>query len=75
MSREVVESVKIVIKTEDGNRLETSGKGSAARGMLTAFVCLPQKRREWLMKNMQAEHVRMLEREATPSPAQADKGQ
>ncbi len=64
MSREVVESVKIVIKTEGGGRLEVQSKGSAPRGMLTAFGMLPAKRREWLIKHMQAEHEQMLAREA-----------
>lgn len=64
MSREVIESVKIVIKTEDGNRLAIEGKGSAPRGMLSAFSCLPVKRREWLLSTMQAEHASMLEKAA-----------
>lgn len=64
MTREVIESAKIVIKTEDGNRLEVASKGSAARAMLTAFECLPQKRREWLLKNMQAEHEKIMARDA-----------
>jgi hypothetical protein len=66
MAREVVESVRIVIKTEDGNRLETSGKGSAPQGMLTAFICLPAKRREWLLRKMWEKHQAMLTREAEP---------
>jgi hypothetical protein len=62
MSREVIESVKIVIKTEDGNRLAIEGKGSAPRGMLSAFSCLSAKRREWLLSQMQAEHSSLLEK-------------
>lgn len=64
MSRDVVESVKIVIKTEDGGRLVLEGKGSAPRGMLSAFSVLPQKRREWLLRNMQTEHEKLLARAA-----------
>lgn len=60
MAREVIESFRIVIKTEDGNRAEVVGKGSAPRGMLTAFGCLPQKRREWLLTRMKAEHDKLL---------------
>lgn len=67
MAREVVESVRIVIKTDDGNRLAIEGKGSAPRGMLTAFGCLPEKRRVWLLEKMQADHQKMLEREAAPA--------
>ena len=64
MSREVIESVKIVIKTDDGNRLCLEGKGSAPQGMLTAFVVLPVKRRAWLLEKMQAKHTEILAREA-----------
>ena len=67
MSREVIESVKIVIKTEDGNRLEISGRGSVPKGMLSAFSCLPVKRREWLLSKMQAEHASLLEKAAAKS--------
>ena len=64
MSREVIESVKIVIKTDDGNRLCLEGKGSAPKGMLTAFTVLPAKRRAWLLEKMQAKHAEILAREA-----------
>lgn len=61
MSRkEVVESVKIVIIAEDGNRMCVEGKGSAPSGMLTAFACLPEKRRVWLLEKMRAKHDAML---------------
>lgn len=62
--REVIESVKIVIKTSDGNRLAIEGKGSATRGMVTAFNCLPPSRREWLLEEMAGTHAKMLAREA-----------
>jgi hypothetical protein len=68
MAREVIESAKIVIKTEDGNRLELNGKGSAPRVMLMAFECLPQKRREWLLKHMQQEHEKLLAKAAPTTP-------
>lgn len=56
MPGEVTESVRIVIKTEDGNRLEYASKGSAPRGMLSAFDMLPVKRQAWLLKRMQEVH-------------------
>lgn len=62
--REVVESTKIVIKTDDGNRLCLEGKGSVVQGMLTAFTLLPVKRRTLLLEKMQAKHAEILEREA-----------
>lgn len=64
MPREVIESAKIVWKTDDGNRLEVEGKGSAPRIMVTAFSCFPVKRREWMLKRMQEEHAKCLEAEA-----------
>jgi hypothetical protein len=74
MAREVIESAKIVIKTEDGNRLAIQGKGSAPRVMLTAFTVLSQKRREWLMKHMAAEHAKILAREEQINGAGAPVG-
>lgn len=64
MSRPVIESTKIVIKTPEGNRIALEGKGSATQGMLTAFFCLPAERREKLLKAMTEKHAEMLAREA-----------
>lgn len=61
MTRKVIESAKIVLKTESGNRLEINGKGSAPRVMLTAFECLPSNRRLWLLDKMQTKHVELVE--------------
>lgn len=59
MAREVIESVRVVIKTDDGIRFEYTSKGSAPRGMLGAFSALPEKRRKWLMEQMAAEDARI----------------
>jgi hypothetical protein len=64
MAREVIESVKIVIKTEDGNRFEVAGKGSAVNGMATAFLALPTKRQEVLLRKLWDSHQKRLERDA-----------
>lgn len=60
MPREVTESVKVVLRTENGNRLELNSKGNAAAGMLTAFECMPASRREKLLKRMKDSHEEML---------------
>ena len=65
--RKVIERAVIVIKTEDGTRLEFNSYGNAARTMLTAFGCLTHKRREWLLKNMQVEHDKLLKETNTTS--------
>lgn len=72
MAREIIESVRIVIKTEDGVRAEVNSKGSAPRGMHLAFSMLPAKRREWLLKHMQAEHEKLAAKEAARATAAAD---
>jgi hypothetical protein len=69
MSRDFLESVKIVIKTDDGNKAIAESKGSAPRGMLLAFTLLPQNRREWVLRNMQAEHEKMVAKEAERAKA------
>lgn len=63
MPRVVTESARIVIKTEDGNRFEVTGKGSAPQGMLTAFAALSSKRRQWLLDKMTAAHADISQRE------------
>lgn len=68
MSRPVIESTKIVIKTEGGNRICLEGKGSATQGMLTAFYCLSATRREKLLTAMTKKHAEMLARESTHQP-------
>lgn len=72
MPREVIESTRIVIKTEAGNRVELSGKGSACRGMLTAFECLPIERQEWLLRRMWGAHMDRLAKEKAPGPQGAE---
>lgn len=67
MSRPVIESTKIVIKTERGNRIALESKGSATDGMFTAFYCLPADRREKLLKAMTEKHAEMLAREGAPT--------
>lgn len=69
MTRKVIESAKIVLKTESGNRLEINGKGSAPRVMLTAFECLPSNRRLWLLDKMQTKHVELVEAALAKTPA------
>lgn len=63
MPRDVIESVKIVIKTEDGNRMEVSGKGSAVKGMATAFLCLSTQRQETLLRKLWSQHQERLQAE------------
>jgi len=65
MAREVIESVKIVIKTEDGNRFEIEGKGSAVGGMSTAFLALSTKRQEALLRKLWDSHQKRLQQAST----------
>jgi len=58
--RNVVESARIVIRSDDGNRLEINGKGDAAESMFTGFYCLGEARRAKLLERMQAVHAEML---------------
>jgi DNA segregation ATPase FtsK/SpoIIIE-like protein len=60
MPREVIESVKVTIKTEEGIALRYESKGNAPRGLIGAFTMLPTKRREFVLKHMQAEHAKLL---------------
>ena len=60
-----VESTKIVIATDNGNRLELNGKGSVVTAMVMAFGFLPMGRREEMIASIEKEHARMLVREAT----------
>lgn len=64
MAREIVESVKIVIKTESGNRLEWASEGSATSGMLMAFTCLSVERQERLLRKMWENHQKQLKARA-----------
>lgn len=73
MPREVIESVKIVVRTDDGNRFEIQGKGSAPDGMHTAFIALSTKRQEWLLRKMWATHQRRVAEEAATNK-EADHG-
>lgn len=75
MAREVVESVKIVIKTEDGNRMEVSGKGSAVKGMTTAFLCLSTDRQELLLRKLWTRHQERLQREREAINAKSQEGE
>lgn len=72
MAREVIESVKIVIKTSDGNRMEVAGKGSAVSGMATAFLALSTDRQEKLLRMLWKRHQERLQadapQQATPEP-------
>lgn len=67
MSREVIESVRIVIKTPDGNRLAVEGKGSAVHGMHSAFMCLSGARREKLLAMLTKTHAEMNAKEQEPT--------
>lgn len=61
MAREVIETVKIVVKTEDGNRMEVAGKGSAVNGMATAFIALSTARQELLLRKLWKRHQERLQ--------------
>lgn len=68
MPREVTESVKVVIKSEEGHRFEISSKGSAVNGMVSAFMALSTKRQELLLRKMWKIHQSRIQGEsATPS--------
>lgn len=67
MAREVIESVKIVIKTSDGNRMEVAGKGSAVNGMAAAFLALSTERQELLLRKLWKRHQERLQ-SATHQP-------
>ena len=66
MSREVIESVKIVIK-EDGQRMRVEATGCATSGIVMAFMCFSPARREFTIKKLIEEHERMLKREQEKS--------
>lgn len=58
-AKKVIESVQIVIKTDDGIKLNVASKGSAPKGMLLAFELLPADRRQWLLEQMRLSHDRL----------------
>lgn len=58
-AKKVIESVQIVIKTDDGIKLNVASKGSAPKGMLLAFELLPADRRQWLLEQMRQSHDRL----------------
>lgn len=60
MAREVIESVKIVVKTEAGSRFEIAGKGSAVNGMAAAFLALSTERQEKLLRRLWKSHQERL---------------
>lgn len=59
----VVESVRIVIQTEEGNRFEVNGKGSATAGMRTAFLALAPKRRGAFLESLQKLQAELVAKE------------
>lgn len=63
MAREVIESVRIVVKTEAGGRVEVQGKGDVPKGILSAFSALSLDRRSWLLKQMQIKHDELIYKE------------
>ena len=71
MSREVIESVKIVIETIDGNRMEVTGKGSAVNGMASAFLALSTERQELLLRQLWKRHQERLQ---SATQAEREKG-
>ena len=60
MSRPVTERASIVIKSEQGGRIEINGKGNAADSMFTAFYCLSAERRSVLLDRMRVVHAELL---------------
>lgn len=62
--KEVVESVRIVIRSDDGNRFEVSGRSSATAGMRTAFLALGPKRRAAFIESLQKLQAELLAKES-----------
>lgn len=73
MSREVIESVRIVIKSPCGNRLVVEGKGNAVHGMHSAFMCLTPSRRENLLSMLTKTHDKMSAKEQEQPAGEGEK--
>jgi hypothetical protein len=69
MARQVVESTRIVIRTDKGNRMELEGKGDAASSMAFAITFLNDERFAKVLKLLETERLRRAAKadEGTPS--------